>query len=294
MEKESMIGNLLVRAGLIDSSGLSRAKAAQEKNGISLSRALTTLGLADEQSVTAAIAKSLRLESLGAELPDISAEAAAALPADFCRKHVVAPLSLEGKTLRLALTDPMDLTTTQDAEFRTGRRVVAVVAGPTSIQTLLDKIYPTADENQLGDSPAPDLQGEVEPVDEDEMEVVDPGKLAKDTQMPPVVRLANLILSGAAKDGASDIHMEPKENHLQVRYRVDGLLRDVIKIPKSQQAAVISRIKIMSGMDITDRRRPQDGRSRLKFEGKRIDLRVSTLPTQFGEKVVIRLLDQRR
>src|ERR1700680_2872623 len=294
MEKESMIGNLLVRAGLIDSSGLSRAKAAQEKNGISLSRALTTLGLADEQSVTAAIAKSLRLESLGAELPDISAEAAAALPADFCRKHVVAPLSLEGKTLRLALTDPMDLTTTQDAEFRTGRRVVAVVAGPTSIQTLLDKIYPPQDQDQLADLPGADSQGEVEAIDETDIEVVDPGKLEKDTQMPPVIRLANLILSGAAKAGASDIHMEPKENHLQVRYRVDGLLRDVLKIPKSQQAAAISRIKIMSGMDISDRRRPQDGRSRLKFEGKRIDLRVLTLPTQFGEKVVIRLLDSTR
>src|ERR1700680_2691543 len=141
MEKESMIGNLLVRAGLIDSAGLSRAKEAQDKSGISLSKALATLGLAYEQSVTAAIAKSLHLESLGAELPDISEEVAAVLPADFCRKHVVVPLSLQGKTLRLALADPMDLATTQDAEFRTGKRVVAVVAGPTSIQTLLDKIY---------------------------------------------------------------------------------------------------------------------------------------------------------
>ena len=295
MEKESMIGNLLVRAGLIDSLGLSRAKEAQEKSGISLSRALTTLGLANEQSVTAAIAKSLHLESLGAELPDISAEVATVLPADFCRKHMVVPLSLQGKTLRLALIDPMDLTTTQDAEFRTGKRVVAVVAGPTSIQALLDKIYPAQDQDQLADLPPDDPQGEVEALDdENDIEVVDPGKLEKDTQMPPVIRLANLILSGAAKAGASDIHMEPKENHLQVRYRVDGLLRDVLKIPKSQQAATISRIKIMSGMDISDRRRPQDGRSRLKFEGKRIDLRVSTLPTQFGEKVVIRLLDSTR
>jgi len=139
-----------------------------------------------------------------------------------------------------------------------------------------------------------DVQGEVEPVGETDLEVVDPTKLAQDTQMPPVVRLVNLILSGAAKDGASDIHMEPKEGLVQVRYRVDGLLRDVIKIPKAQQEATISRIKIISGMDITERRRPQDGRSRLRFEGKRIDLRVSTLPTNFGEKVVIRLLDSRR
>src|SRR6202790_4634531 len=294
MEKESMIGNLLVRAGVIDSSGLSRAKDTQAKDGVSLSRALTTLGLADEQSVTAAIAKRLHLELLGAEMPDISAEVAAVLPADFCRKHVVVPLSLQGKTLRLALVDPMDLSTTQDAEFRTGRRVVAVVANPTSIQALLDKIYPPPDQNQLMDLSVADPQGEVEALDENDMEIVDPGKLTKDTQMPPVVRLANLILSGAAKAGASDIHLQPKENHLQVRYRVDGLLRDVLKIPKSQQAATISRIKITSGMDISDRRRPQDGRSRLKFEGKRIDLRVSTLPTQFGEKVVIRLLDSTR
>ena len=294
MEKESMIGNLLVRAGVIDSSGLSRAKDTQAKDGVSLSRALTTLGLADEQSVTAAIAKRLHLELLGAEMPDISAEVAAVLPADFCRKHVVVPLSLQGKTLRLALVDPMDLSTTQDAEFRTGRRVVAVVANPTSIQALLDKIYPPPNQNQLMDLSVADPQGEVEALDENDMEIVDPGKLTKDTQMPPVVRLANLILSGAAKEGASDIHLEPKENHLQVRYRVDGLLRDVLKIPKSQQAATISRMKITSGMDISDRRRPQDGRSRLKFEGKRIDLRVSTLPTQFGEKVVIRLLDSTR
>jgi len=113
-------------------------------------------------------------------------------------------------------------------------------------------------------------------------------------RMPPVVRLVNLILSGAAKEGASDIHLEPKENHLQVRQRVDGLLHDVMKIPKDHEAATISRIKILSGMDITERRRPQDGRSRLRFERKRIDLRVSTLPTQFGEKAVIRLLDSRR
>src|SRR5260370_13112534 len=112
--------------------------------------------------------------------------------------------------------------------------------------------------------------------------------------MPPVVRLVNVILSGAAKSGASDIHMEPKESHLPVRYRVDGLLRDVIKVPRNQLDATISRMKIISGMDIADRRRPQDGPSRLKYESKRIDLRVSTLPTQFVEKLVIRLLDSTR
>jgi type IV pilus assembly protein PilB len=294
MAKESAIGDLLVRAGIIDSLGLSRAQEAQKKEGISLSRALLTLGLASEQGIAAAIAKSMQIELLGAELPEIPAEVASLLPSDFCRKRMVVPLSLQGKTLRLALADPMDYSTTQDVEFRTGKRVAAVVAGQTQIQSLIQKIYsdePAAPSDVLD---TPDIQGEVETVGDSEIEVVDPAKLAKDTQMPPVVRLVNLILSGAAKNGASDIHMEPKESHLQVRYRVDGLLRDVIKVPRNQLEATISRMKIISGMDIADRRRPQDGRSRLKYEGKRIDLRVSTLPTQFGEKVVIRLLDSKR
>jgi type IV pilus assembly protein PilB len=249
--------------------------------------------VADERGIAVTIAKSLQLESLSAELPDVSPDVSALLPADFCRKRQIVPLSLKGKALRLALIDPMDYTTTQDVEFRTGKRVTAVVASEVSIRALLDRVYPVQEEADQVLS-AGEVEGEVESVVDAEFEVVDPAKLAKDTKMPPVVRLVNLILSGAAKEGASDIHMEPKDSHLQVRYRMDGLLRDVIKIPKSQQDATISRMKIISGMDIADRRRPQDGRSRLRFEGKRIDLRVSTLPTHFGEKVVIRLLDSRR
>jgi type II secretory ATPase GspE/PulE/Tfp pilus assembly ATPase PilB-like protein/ActR/RegA family two-component response regulator len=136
-------------------------------------------------------------------------------------------------------------------------------------------------------------EGEIvsqEETDED----IDAAKLAKDTKLAPVIRLVNLILSRAAKDGASDIHIEPKEKYLLVRQRIDGLLQEVFKVPKHLQDATVSRLKIISGMDIADHRRSQDGRSQLRFEGKRIDLRVSTLPTQHGEKVVVRLLDQRR
>jgi type IV pilus assembly protein PilB len=294
MVKETAIGDLLVRSGIIDATGLARAREAQEKNGISLSKALVTLGLADEPGMVAAIAKSLRLEALGPELPEVSAEVAALLPSDFCRKRAVVPLSLQGMILRLALADPMDYSTIQDAEFRSGKRILAVVASHTQIHSLIHDLYPEEAPANLDALATAGVAGEVETVGDSEIEVVDPAKLAKDTQLPPVVRLVNLILSGAAKSGASDIHMEPKENHLQVRYRVDGLLRDVLKVPRNQLEATISRMKIISGMDIADRRRPQDGRSRLKYEGKRIDLRVSTLPTQFGEKVVIRLLDSKR
>src|SRR5258708_3834843 len=294
MSKEVIIGDLLVRTGLIDSAGLARAREAQEKSNASLGTVLAALGLADEDVVAGAIAKSLRLELLGPELPEVSVELAALLPADFCRKRLVAPLSLEGKVLRLALVDPMDYSTTQDVEFRTGKRVLAVVASQTLIQALLKQVYQAEDESQLNELAATASKVEVETAEDSEFEVIDPAKLAKDTQMPPVIRLVNLILGGAAKDGASDVHMQPKKTHLQVRYRVDGLLRDIIKISKQQQEAVISRMKIISGMDISDRRRPQDGRSRFRFEGKRIDLRVSTLPTHFGEKVVIRLLESKR
>jgi type IV pilus assembly protein PilB len=292
--KETAIGKLLVCSGIIDDAGLARAREAQEKNGGSLSKALTTLGLANERGMVEAIATGMRLESLDPELPEVPADVAALLPSDFCRKRAVVPLSLQGKILRLVIADPMDYSTIQDAEFRSGKRILAVVASPSQVQSLIHRIYPEEIPVPLDGLGNVDVPGEVEPAGDTEIEVIDPAKLAKDTQMPPVVRLMNLILSGAAKNGASDIHMEPKENFLQVRYRVDGLLREVMKVPRNQSDATISRMKIISGMDIADRRRPQDGRSRLKYEGKRIDLRVSTLPTQFGEKVVIRLLDSKR
>jgi type IV pilus assembly protein PilB len=292
--KEQALGDLLLHAGLIDAVALSCARATQEKEGISLTKTLCALKLADEQSIAAAIATSLKLDLLATEVPEIPTDVAALLTGDFCRKRSAVPLSTSGKTLRLAMADPMDFSTIQDAEFRTGKRVVAVVASHAQIKNLVQHLYPEETPAQLDAISASDAAGEVEIVSDTEIEVIDPAKLAKDTQMPPVVRLVNLILSGAAKAGASDIHMEPKENFLQVRYRVDGLLREVIKVSKPQVDATISRMKIISGMDIADRRRPQDGRSRLKYEGKRIDLRVSTLPTQFGEKVVIRLLDSKR
>jgi type IV pilus assembly protein PilB len=288
------IGDILVRAGLIDSMALSRGRQAQEKQGVSLSKALVDLGLAKEKEMVAAIARTMRLEELSPELPEVPSEVAAFLPPDFCRKRAVVPLSIQGNILRLVIADPMDFSTIQDAEFRSGKQILAVVGSDTQIQTMIHQLYPQDQSAPIDALASDDLKGEVEILGDPEIEVVDPAKLAKDTQMPPVVRLVNLILSGAAKAGASDIHMEPKEKHLQVRYRVDGLLREVIKVPRDQADATISRMKIISGMDIADRRRPQDGRSRLKYEGKRIDLRVSTLPTQFGEKVVIRLLDSKR
>src|SRR6202163_189793 len=267
----------------------------QSKGNVSLGRALAELGLADENAACVAIARALRFECLGAEVTEIATELEALLPMKFCQEHFVVPLSMKRNSLRLGMADPLDFPTIQDVKFRTSKDVVPVVASQTLIVALLNSFPSEAVEaeetyeNLTGAIP----EGEVIAVGDGE-EAIDASKLAKDTKLAPVIRLVNLMLSGAAKAGASDIHVEPKERTLLVRQRVDGLLHDVYKIPKHLQDATISRLKIISGMDISDRRRPQDGRSQLRFEGKRIDLRVSTLPTEYGEKVVIRLLDQKR
>lgn len=293
--KPSAIGALLLREGLIDTSGLDQAMENQAKNNVSIGKALANVGLADENKVSATIAKGLRIECLSAELPNVAPELEAMLPLQFCQKHLVAPLSVKGNSLQLGMVDPLDYPTIQNVMFRTNKEVIPVVASETSIVTLLGRFRSKAAEVEetyeslIGSVP----EGEMVAMGEED-EDVDSAKLAKDTKLAPVVRLVNLMLSNAAKAGASDIHIEPKETALLVRQRVDGLLQDVFRIPKHLQDPTISRLKIISRMDISDRRRPQDGRSQFRLEGKRIDLRVSTLPTQYGEKVVVRLLDQRR
>jgi type IV pilus assembly protein PilB len=290
MSTFGLVGDLLIRGGVVDATGLTRALEAQAEHHATLGRVLADLGLADERVVASTIAKGLRLEHLDGDLPTVGEQAAALLPAKFSRKHQVAPLSLDGNRLRLAIADPLNYTVQQDVEFRTGRKVVPVVVTQTWLEQLIDHLYSESEATYelLADvSPA----GEVEPAKGGEYDLVDPAALAKDTRLPPIVRLINLILSNAAKAGASDVHVEPNETFLQVRQRVDGLLREMLTVPRHLQDQTISRLKIISGMDIAERRKPQDGRCRLRFDGRRIDLRVSTLPTQFGEKVVIRLLN---
>lgn len=288
-----IVSELLLKSGLVDPAGLARALEVQEREQISLGGALARLNLADEEGVAAAIARGLHLDYLGPEIPVIVPEILGLLSSEFCCNRLVIPLGLTGSSLSLVMADPLAYHTVQDVEFLTGKRVTPIVASPTSVQKFLDHFYRQEMElphtYEMLESAIP--EGEVEEHPEDDDELVDSVKLAQDTKQAPVVKLVNLILSNAAKEGASDIHFERYEKYVQVRFRVDGLLHDVLKIPKALQDATISRLKIEAGMDIADRRRPQDGRSRLRFEGKIINLRVSTLPTNFGEKVVIRILD---
>ena len=291
MTTHGFVGDLLIRARVVDASGLAQALEVRSQHANNLGRALADLGLADEAVVASIIASALSLEYL-AEPSEVREDVAALVPAEFCRKHRAVPLSVQGKLLRLAITDPLNDSVLQDVAFRTGKRVVAVVVTQTCFEQMSGRLYPDI----AGSTPYDRLEsvnpaGEVEVSKDREYELSDPAALIKNTTLPPIVRLVNLILSDAAKAGASDVHVEPNETFLQVRQRVDGLLHEVLTVPQHLQDQAISRLKIISGMDISERRKPQDGRCRLRFEGRRIDLRVSTLPTQFGEKIVIRLLN---
>jgi type IV pilus assembly protein PilB len=289
MSRHGFVGDLLIQAGITEADGLARAIELQSTQPSSIGRALASLGLADESRVAETIAAALRLECLVEDPEAVDDDVAALLPAEFCRKRRAMPLSLDGNLLRLAVTDPLDYSLFQDVEFRTGKKIVAVVVTETWLERMLLLQYPDR-------APAYDLLASVDPAGEietaapEEYDLVDPATLLRDTNLPPIVRLVNLILSDAARARASDVHIEPQETSVLVRQRVDGLLHEVLTIPLHLRDQVVSRVKIISGMDIAERRKPQDGRSRLRYESKRIDLRVSTLPTQFGEKVVIRLL----
>ena len=295
MSGKGFVGDLLVRKGVIDAAALAQAVEIQSKRPATLGRTLADLGVADERTVARVVAEAMRLEYLEDD-PSVDESVTALLTSEFCRKRSTFPLSVSGNMLRLAVCDPLDLAIVQDVEFRTGKKIVAVVVTQTSLEQALDRLYPAAKSPTMTsydmlDEVTPAGEVETAGVEADGEADIDAATLAKDINLPPIVRLVNLILSDAAKAGASDIHIEPQESLVQVRHRVDGLLRETLTLPLHLRDQAISRIKIISGMDISERRKPQDGRSRLRFGGRRIDLRVSTLPTQFGEKVVVRLLN---
>ncbi len=291
---QQKLGDLVMKAGLLDQVGLARVLESQARDGGSLGRIAADLGLADEQAISRAIAQGLGipfadLSPAGPEHP-----ALLSLPIEFCRKRLIVPLGIEGRSLRLAMANPLDHSIIQDVEFRSGKWVEGVVAPEIAILETLKRLDAAADKVaanfELMSGVVP--EGEMEAAAGGEYEVIDPAQLAKDVKLPPIVRLVNQVLTDAAKAGASDVHVEPQEDGVQVRQRVDGMLHDLLRVPKNLQQAMISRLKIISGMDISERRKPQDGRSRLRLGDRRLDLRVSSIPTNFGEKIVVRLLDK--
>src|SRR5580698_10243989 len=289
MANNNRLGELLVREKLISLSQLRQAQEEQQKSGQNLGYALAKLGYVSDDEITSFLSQQYRVPTVNLEEYEIDAEILKLVPKEPCERHKVIPVSRTGNALIVAMADPTNLNAIDDLKFLTGYNIEPVIASETAIHNAIEKYYnagPSYDEVMAGFD-----EKEIDFADgEDAVNLMELEKASEDA---PVVRLVNMMLLNAIKKGASDIHIEPYEKKLRVRYRIDGVLAEEMTPPLKLRNAIISRIKIMAALDIAERRLPQDGRIKLKLgKGREMDYRVSILPTLWGEKVVMRLLDK--
>jgi len=282
------LGEILVREGLITLDQLKKALMEQKGTGMRLGYTLVKLGFVEETEVTKMLARQYRMPAVDLSRFEVDPKIIKLLPPDIAVKHIVLPLKREGRTLTVAIVDPNNVTAIEDIKFITRCDVFPVIAGEYTLRNAIDRYYQQSDA-QLQSLLKSVEEADVEVVEEEQEEDVKAQDLAEDA---PVVKLINGLLTDAVKRGASDIHIEPFEHEIRVRYRVDGALQEVMKPPVKMKAALTSRVKIMAQLNIAERRVPQDGRIKLKFGSKVIDFRVSTLPVLYGEKIVLRILDR--
>jgi type IV pilus assembly protein PilB len=285
------LGELLVREKLITPLQLQSAMEEQRGQGGRLGYQLTKLGYIEENELTAFLSKQYGVPSINLAEFEIDPEVLKLVPKEVVMRHQVIPVNRAGNTLIVAMADPSNIYAIDDVKFVTNLNIEVVVASEQSIAEAIEKYYTSnvTFEDVMMDFAEEDEEFEIEEVEED-INVLDLEKSAGDA---PVVKLVNLILLDAIRKGASDIHCEPYEKQFRIRYRIDGVLYEVMKPPAKLKHAITSRLKIMSNLDIAERRLPQDGRIKLKMgRGKEMDFRVSCLPTMWGEKVVMRLLDK--
>src|SRR5262245_52616163 len=288
------LGELLVRENLITLQQLQAAQEQQRKTGGRLGFNLTKLGYIEESELTAFLSKQYGVPSINLSEFEIDPEVIKLVPLEVAEKHQVIPVNRAGASLIVAMADPSNIFAIDDLKFLTGYNIEVVVASDGAIKEAIDKYYggnEKGGELNYDEVLAEFDEDEIEVGgDEDSVNVVDLERSAEDA---PVVKLVNLILIDAIKKGASDIHIEPYEKDFRVRYRIDGVLYEMMKPPLKLKNAITSRVKIMSSLDIAEHRLPQDGRIKLKLgKGREMDYRVSVLPTLFGEKIVLRLLDK--
>src|ERR671913_6643 len=319
------LGEILVRENLISPQHLRQALDYQREHGGRLGFNLVKLGLVSDDTITAILSRQYGIPSVNLELFDIDDSVLRLIPQEVAQKYSVLPLSRVGATLTLAMVDPTNVFAMDDIKFMTGLNVEPVVVAEASIQQAIAKYYGTSREIELASIGVEDVVFEpvgakagnggithadlvsLDSIDFDtdraedvevleDNEEIDLSTLSRISEDAPVVRLVNVLLVDALRRGASDIHIEPYEKELRIRFRIDGVLYDVMHPPLKMRDAMISRLKIMSKLDISEKRLPQDGRIKIKVKvdsrSRELDFRVSTLPTLFGEKVVLRLLDK--
>jgi type IV pilus assembly protein PilB len=288
---------MLVAQGIISPEQLHEVLELQktEKN-TRIGRLLVELGYVTELQLADLIADQLRLPCADLATVEISPDAISRVPHDLAVKHRCLPWMVEGRDLYLITADPTDVQALDNIGFKTGLRVKAVVAPESEVVTAIERFYAVDEPSATNSIDAIALADQLAIVDEVEGETGTSSEedLEKAAQAGPVIRLVNSIFADAVRAGASDIHIEPQQKGVNLRYRIDGTLRHIITMPKRSQAKIVSRIKIAAHMDIAERRKPQDGRTRIVVGGSAYDLRVSSLPTADGEKVVIRILAQDR
>ncbi|HZM61843.1 MAG TPA: type IV-A pilus assembly ATPase PilB [Vicinamibacterales bacterium] len=307
------IGELLLKEKRITPEQLQEALNYQRQHGGKLGFNLIKLGYVKDDEITALLSKQYGVPSIALGQFDVDTAVVKLVPAETAQKYQIIPLSRSGATLTIAMTDPTNVFAMDDIKFMTGYNVEPVVASETAVIDAIQKYYNKASgpatgngaagggpsaldvaSKALEEMPAIGDAGDVEVLEE--FEEISAEALAKQGEEAPVIKLVNVILMSAIQKGASDIHIEPYEKELRVRYRIDGILYNIMQPPMKFRDAITSRIKIMSKLDIAEKRLPQDGRIKIRFqdngEMRDIDFRVSCLPTLFGEKIVLRLLDK--
>jgi type IV pilus assembly protein PilB len=291
------LGELLTKASLITQDQLKEALRVQKDTGGKLGETLIKLGFVSEEDITECLSQQFGVPSINLQHFEIDSGVIKLIPADVARKYNILPVNKTGATITIAMADPTNVFAMDDIKFMTGYNVEPVVASELGIKAAIDNYYGTTSSLELK-KVMEDLQtqesADLEVLeDEEEMDV---NALADSAEEAPVVKLCNLILTDAIKRGASDIHIEPYEKEYRVRFRVDGILYEIMNPPLKLKDAITSRMKILSKLDISEKRLPQDGRIKLKIKledkNKELDFRVSVLPTLFGEKIVMRLLDK--
>ncbi len=284
-EKKSL-GEWLVDQGVISSKVWEQAVAQEKRTGEPIRKILISLGAVTEEDMVNFIARQMNVQRVELKNYLIDSKVVDCVPEELARKHLLVPILKIGNSLTCAMVDPLNIFAQDEVRMKTGLTVDPAIATESEVRKALDECYTVRGS----------MQEVIESLDEQKLGVkegedIEIRKLQGIVEEPPVVKLVNMMIMEAVRGKASDIHVEPEEERLCIRFRIDGVLHEKEAPPKHFQSAIISRIKVLADLDIAERRRPQDGRFQIKMEGRRIDIRVSSVPTLYGENVVMRLLD---